>query len=445
MLKILLIQPKMQKRPMDTSFKTSMSPSLALLTLLNLTSDEHEVCIINENIQKICYDFDVDLVGITITLDVLNRGAEIAKEFMDKGIPVIAGGIHINCDPDNCEKLFTSICVGPAERVWGKILYDVEKGEIKSRYSDFNDFKGEEIVSPKYSFPNKNKYLITNVLLTSRGCQNKCAFCYNSSPNCVYVKRPINDVIRDIKEINKKHIFFIDDNFISDINYAFQLLEAIKPLNIRWGCAITTNIYNHINLLDKMAEVGCQSVFIGFESINVKSIKDVNKPNNVNEYEDLISLIHERGIMVNASMVFGLDGDKADVFQNSIDWLVKMKIETLTSHILTPYPGTKLYEKMIKENRISCFNLSQYNTSNVVFKPMYMTDNELMQGYLKIYKDFYSIKNIINRMPLLKKQRRAYLIFNICYRKYGVFFSILFKFIPMRFLSLVAEKIAYKN
>ncbi len=444
-MKILLIQPKMQKRPMDTDFKTKMSPSLALLTLINLTGNEHEVVMVNENVEKIDFTLDVDLVALTITLDVLNRGARIAKRFMKRGIPVVAGGIHISCDPDNCEGLFTSICVGPAERVWGKILEDTRKGELKSRYSDFENFRGEEVVSPKYNFSGSKEYLFTNVVSTSRGCQNRCAFCYNSSNNCVHVKRPIKDVIKDIKVINKKYIYFIDDNFISDIDYTFELLKHIKRMNIRWGCAVTTNIYKHVDLLEEMAKAGCQSVFIGFESINKKSIESVNKLNKVSEYESLINIIHEKGIMVNASMVFGLEGDTRDVFKNTVDWLIKMRVETLTSHIITPYPGTKVYDEMLKEGRITDFNLSKYNTSNVVFKPLNIREEELVEGYLWVYKEFYSLKNIYRRLPLNKKQRKTYLIFNILYRRFGGVFSPISRVLPMNFMGRVAESLAYKN
>ncbi len=442
-MKILLIQPKIKKRPVDTDLKVRMSPSLALLTLLNLTDKKHEVILVNENIEKINYNLDVDLVAMSITLDILNSGSDIAKKFMDKGIPVIAGGIHITCDYENCQNLFSSICVGPAERVWNKILLDVENNQLKPLYKDYENFKGEEIISPKYDFPRNKHYFFNNVITTSKGCQNKCAFCYNSSKNCIYVKRPVEDILKDIRTINRKHIYFIDDNFISDIDYAFELLNQIKPLNIKWACAVTTDIYNHIDLLDLMSETGCESIFIGFESVNTSSLESVNKQNKVSEYEDLINKIHERGIMINVSMVFGLDGDDKNVFKNTVDWLVKLKVDTLTSHILTPYPGTKIYDKMLKDGRITDFDLSKYTTSNVVFKPLHMTEKELYEGYLKVYKEFYSFKNIYKRMPTNKRARKGYLIFNLLYRKFGKFFSALSKIIPLNFMGYVAEKIAY--
>ena len=345
-MKILLIQPKMNKRPMDTDLKTQMSPPLALFTLLNLTPKEHETAIINENIEKIPFDCDADLVGITITLDVFPRACEIAEKFRSRGIFVVAGGIHVTCNPDECARHFDAICVGPAERVWAKMISDASTKTLKKVYEDMENFAGEEIASPAYERIDKKKYLYTNVITTSRGCPCRCDFCYNSCGNRFYVRRPIPDVIRDIQALNTRHIYFIDDNFIGDPAYTRELLVHIKFLNIKWNAAVTTKILNHLDLLDFMVESGCQSLFIGFESVNSHALAGVHKDNRPDLYEKLADELHKRGIMINASMVFGLDGDDSEVFANTLDWLVKNKIETLTAHILTPYPGTRLYERM---------------------------------------------------------------------------------------------------
>ena len=148
--------------------------------------------------------------------------------------------------------------------------------------------------------------------------------------------------------------------------------------------------------------------------------------------------------MINASMVFGLDGDGSDVFARTLDWLVKNKIETLTSHILTPYPGTELYQRMKEEGRLTDLDLSKYNTAHVVFSPKGMTAEELYEGYLWIYREFYSFHNILRRLPEHKAQRKAYLLFNILYRKFGRFTSALARIIPMRTVGRLAAKISYK-
>ena len=443
-MKILLIQPKMNKRPMDTDLKTRMSPSLALLTLLNLTPDGHETTIINENVEKIDFDCGADMVGITITLDVMPRACQIANEFMRRGIPVVAGGIHVTCCPEDCLQHFNAICIGPAERVWRKIIADAEAGCLQQEYCDTKDFHGEEIVSPMYGNIEHKKYLYTNVVLTSRGCPNRCSFCYNSCKNRLYIRRPVSDVISDIKALGTRHILFIDDNFIGNPEYTRELLNEISGMNLIWSAAVTTKILDYPDLLDLMAKTGCRSLFIGFESINRASLESVNKDNIVKKYEELVEAIHSRDIMINASMVFGLDGDDKDTFRRTLDWLVKMRIETLTSHILTPYPGTELHRSMDTAGRIVDRDLGKYNTSNVVFKPLGMTADELYKGYNWIYKQFYSFQNIIRRYPKNKAQRKSYLLFNLLYRKFGLLSSFIARFIPMEILGKFAAKLAYR-
>ena len=443
-MKILLIQPKMNKRPMDSNLKTCMSPSLALLTLLALTSDCHEIILTNENMEEINFNQNVDMVGITVTLDVMPRAVHIAAEFRKRGIAVVAGGIHITCSPESCTQYFDAICIGPAERVWGRIIEDVVKNKLQQIYIDMDGFCGSEIASPAYGRVNKERYLYTNVVSTSRGCPNRCDFCYNSCANRLYIRRPITDVLRDVKALKTRHIFFIDDNFIGNPSYTEALLNETRPMNLVWGAAVTTQILDHLDLLDLMAETGCQSLFIGFESINKESLQSVHKDNLVEKYEQLIEAIHCRGIMVNASMVFGLDDDGPDTFKNTLNWLVEHRIETLTSHILTPYPGTELYRRMEDAGRICDYSLENYNTAHVVFEPAHMTKKELYDGYLWMYKEFYSFRNIIRRFPENKKQKKAYLLFNFLYRKFGRLISFIAGLIPMRILGKIAARISYK-
>jgi radical SAM superfamily enzyme YgiQ (UPF0313 family) len=443
-MKILLIQPKMNKRPMDTDLKTRMAPSLALLTLMNLTPSEHTVTLLNENAERPDYACDADLVGITVTLDVMPHACAIAESFKKRGIPVVAGGIHVTCHPESCLPYFDAICVGPAERVWSRIIADAAAGRLAREYRDFRGFHGGEIASPGYALIEPGGYLYTNVVITSRGCPNRCAFCYNSNANRLYAVRPIADVLKDIRAIGIRHVLFIDDNFIGKPEHTWELVRALAGMNLIWSAAVTTDILNHPKLLDLMAESGCQSLFIGFESINAVSLADVNKSNRVELYERLVEALHSRGIMINASMVFGLDGDDIGTFRRTLDWLVSMRIETLTSHILTPYPGTELHRRLDEAGRITDRRLEHYNTAHVVFKPKNMTAEELYAGYLWMYKRFYTLRNILRRYPKQKPQRRAYLLFNLLYRKFGVLTSALARPIPMRTLGKLAAYLSYK-
>ena len=443
-MKILLIQPKMNRRPMDTDLKVRMAPSLALLTLMGLTPKEHEVILVNENIESIDYGVKAGLVGITVTLDVMPRACRIAEEFRKRGVAVVAGGIHVTCSPEDCLPHFDAICVGAAERVWARIVCDAAKGALQKVYQDMEGFGGEEIASPLYEMADKSSYLYTNVVTTSRGCPNRCDFCYNSCQNRVYVRRPIAAVLSDIRKLATRHVLFIDDNFAGDAAYTRELLGHIRGMRLKWNAAVTTKIIDEPGLLDLMAETGCQSLFIGFESINNLALAGVHKDNQFEKYDRLVKAIHDRGMMINASMVFGLDGDGPEVFEKTLDWLIKSKIETLTSHILTPYPGTALHGRMEKAGRIIDRDLTRYNTAHVVFAPEGMTADQLYKGYLWMYRRFYSFASILRRMPKQKSQRWPYLLFNLLYRKFGRFTSILSRVIPMRALGRLSTRISYR-
>lgn len=429
---------------MDTDLKTHMAPSLALLTLMRLTPPEHETVIVNENIEEIDFRCEAGLIGITVTLDVMPRACRIAEAFRKRGIPVVAGGIHVTCSPEECLPHFDAVCIGAAERIWARVVEDAAGGGLRKVYRDMEGFRGGEIASPLYGRIDRSKYLYTNVVSTSRGCPNRCDFCYNSCRDRCYVVRPVADVLRDIRSLGTRHVLFIDDNFIGAPSHTYELLRAMRNLHLKWSAAVTTRILDYPDLLDLMAETGCQSLFIGFESINNAALQGVHKDNQSENYEKLVQAIHSRGIMINASMVFGLDGDGPEVFSATLDWLEKNRVETLTSHILTPYPGTALYRRMEEAGRITDYDLSHYNTAHVVFRPQGMTAGELYAGYLLMYRRFYSFRSIIRRIPEHKAQRRSYLLFNLLYRKFGKFSSAISRVIPMRALGRMAAWISYR-
>ena len=350
----------------------------------------------------------------------------------------------MSCAPETCAGHFRSLCVGPAERVWPQMIQDAQNQCLRPVYHDADHFRGEEIASPKYSQIDPKKYLYTNVVTTSRGCPCRCDFCYNSCANRFYVRRPVADVMRDIQSLHTRHIYFVDDNFIGDPTYARELLTQMRGMGLKWNAAVTTKILDHPGLLDLMVETGCQSLFIGFESVNNAALRGVHKDNHAERFDHLARELHRRGIMINASMVFGLDGDGPDVFANTLRWLVKNKVETLTAHILTPYPGTQLYQRMKAAGRITDNNLAHYNTAHVVFHPSNMDKQELYRGYLRIYRQFYSLKNIIRRIPETSGQRGPYFLFNLFYRKWGRLSSALCRIFSMHLLGRAAERLAYK-
>jgi radical SAM superfamily enzyme YgiQ (UPF0313 family) len=428
---------------MDSKFKRVMSPSVALLVLAALTPGGHQVEIADENAQKLNLDDQPDLVGITVNVDTSKQAYNIASHYRTQGIPVILGGIHVSANPDEALQFADAVCIGEAETLWTTIINDAEKGRLQERYYHAHPTGLESTPVPKWDMLNQDHYLYTNTVLTSRGCPFRCEFCYNS---CDYVhqlfrNKPIQNVIREIERLSTKQVMFIDDNFIGNVAWTREFIREIKSMGITWHAAVSANLVNYPQLIREMRASGCQSLFIGFETISQASIQGVNKSqNNVARYEELIRLLHQNDIMVNASLVFGFDEHTPEVFQTTLEWLMINKIETMTAHILTPYPGTILYQKLLEQGRITDFDTAHYNTSCVVFKPQNMTAEELYQGYLKIYREFYSFKNIIRRMPESPKQKIPYLLFNLCYRKFGKMAS---RLMPLRWMNKLGKMVRH--
>lgn len=444
-MKIKLISPRMSLRPMDSEYKRRLSPSMALLTVAALTGSEHEIWIEDENVKALNLEDQPDLVGITANVDTSLRAYAIADQYRLRGVPVVLGGIHVSALPDEALLHADAVCIGDAEESWPRILKDVQAGGLKGKY--FQRIPPELSQTPpaRWDLLNTPAYLYTNIVSASRGCPFRCAFCYNS---CPYVhphrNRPVAQVVDEILRLKTKHVMFIDDNFIGNPEWTRQFVDAIRPLGLVWNAAVSANILLHLDLLDQMQASGCRSLFIGFESINQISLDGVGKRQNRSQhFEKLVEEIHSRGMMINASLVFGLDHDGPEIFENTLDWLVSHRIESMTAHILTPYPGTVLYEWMRKENRIIDEDWSHYNTAHVVYQPKRMSVRELYNGYLWIYDQFYSLRNILARRPVDLGQWMPYFLFNLGYRKFGKLTSLLGKAGLMNGIGKTARRLAY--
>lgn len=419
---IKLISPRVTMRPMDSAFKRQMAPPLSLLVLGALTPKQHRVTVCDENVERLDLCDNPDLVGITVKADTASRSWDIANAYRAKGIRTVIGGIHPTVLPDECAPHADAIVIGEAEPVWIEVLADAQAGKLKPSYGSATPTSLAQTPTPRWDLIEKSRYLYTNTLTIGRGCPWHCSFCYNSSPNLPkgYRAKPVERVLAEIASLNSRHVMFIDDNFIADPSYARQLLRAFRNLGLTWHTAVSANIGQHDDIIRLMAETGCRSLFIGFESLNPTSLRSANKlQNRRDSYEDIVRQIHGYGMMVNASVVFGFDEDGPEVFEQTTNWLIAQRVETMTAHILTPYPGTALYTRLLREDRIFDHDLTHYNTSRAVFEPMNMTATELESGYLRAYRRFYSWRSILARMPEYGAGRTPYLLFNLGYRKYG--------------------------
>jgi radical SAM superfamily enzyme YgiQ (UPF0313 family) len=443
---VKLISPKMSLRPMDSEYKRVLSPSISLLTVAALTPREHCVTLEDENTGPLRFDDRPDLVGITVNVDTSHRAYAIAARYRALGVPVVLGGIHVSANPEEARRHANAVCVGEAEGSWPAILRDAEAGALKTQYSNNTPTDGARIPCPAWDCLDKAAYLYTNIVCASRSCPHTCEFCYNS---CDYVHhihrpRPVAKVLREIERLGTRHVMFIDDNFIGNIAWTREFVAGLAGFGIKWNAAVSTNLLQHPDLMDAMRASGCQSLFIGFESVNGDSTQAVGKRQNHREtYDTLIRELHIREIMVNASLVFGFDNDRTDVFERTVAWLVGNKVETMTAHILTPYPGTRLYRRFKAEHRIVDFDWSHYNTAHVVYEPKHMTRQELFTGYLWAYRKFYSLTNIVRRIPDSPRQRIPYLLFNLGYRKFGKITSFVARHGLMHRVGRLARRLSY--
>ena len=405
-------------RPMDSAFKTHMAPPLGLLVLGALTPREHRVTVEDENVDR------------------------------RRGVPVVLGGIHATVCPEANLPHGDAVVIGEAEELWGGVVADAAAGTLKRTYQSEKPPDLARSPIPRWELAEGKNYFFSNTMTVSRGCPWQCDFCYSSSPNIPrgYRMKPIANILAEIASLKTRHIMFIDDNFLGDPERTRRLLRAMAPLGLTWHCAVSADVGHYEDILDQMAETGCKSLFIGFETINEENLSECHKrQNRVAEYERTIERIHQRGMMVNASLAFGFDGDRADVFERTLGWLIGQKIETMTAHILTPYPGTRLYQRLLEEGRIIEADAPAYNTSQVVFRPRGMTARELREGYLWLYDQFYSWPGILARLPADPRRRTAYLLFNVLYRKYGAAVSLAGRMRLMSVLRRLGTHLAYRD
>lgn len=431
---------------MDSAWKAHMAPPLSLLVLGALTPPKHRVTLEDENVQPLHLNDRPDLVGITVKVDTVSRAVAVASRYRRQGIPVVVGGIHPTACPEECARFADAVVIGEAEPLWRQVLDDVAAGCLRPVYRNTERVDIARVPGPRWDLLQHHRYLFTNTLCIGRGCPWRCDFCYNSSPNidAGYRMKPLPHILKEIESLGTRHVMFIDDNFIGDPEGTRRLLRELTKMDLTWHAAVSTDIGRHDNLLDMMKDSGCKSLFIGFETLNPANLASAHKAQNRIEYYDsTIDKIHQRGIMVNASMVFGFDADDNAVFPATLDWLVRNRIASMTAHILTPYPGTRLHARLKAEGRIIDSSLEHYNTAHVVFQPARMAAGELEQGYLAMYDDFYSWKNIWRRWPAAEGQRIAYLEFNLLYRKFGKTLSQLGLLYGMRGLAKLAKSLAY--
>lgn len=406
--------------------KSFRYPLLSLSTLAGLTSERHEVEILDENVEKIDYDsIDVDFVGITVMTAQAPRAYEISKILRYRGVKVVLGGIHPTMMPEEAVQHADAIVIGEAEGLWTSVIEDCEKGNLKKRYCCNFRPSLENLPFPRIELYLKNRhykryYMSLDTLQAGRGCPFNCDFCsVTAFFGNTYRFRPIADVVAEISKMKGKMIIFMDDNIAGSPKHALELFKALTPLNKRWFSQCSITIALNDELLKYAAESGCQELFIGFETLSKESLKEVHKKQNITiDYKKAVKKLHDYGISVFGAFIFGFENDDDTTFQRILDFTNECDMEAAQFSILTPFPGTKLFSEMKAQDRITTYDWSKYDLSHLVFRHKSFTQEELEEKYLTAWKDFYSFKSIFSRLwP--KKLFGYYLVDNLSFRYYS--------------------------
>jgi len=399
---LLLIYPGQDKDRIGPKRRTRSSiPKLSLPLLAAYASDRFDVRLIDEVVEDIDFDSNADLVGISLLTQLSQRGYEIAEEFRKRGAKVVMGGFHVFFYPDEAEQHADAIVIGEADAVWNDVLDDFLAGCLKKRYraDAFHDLVG--LPHPRHDLLKKGGYTVYNVVETSRGCPHKCAYCVVTQYwGHRYRFRPVSEVVDEVRGLPPGDIMFIDDNIVASPKRAKELFRALTPLKRRWFSQGDLRVARDPELLKLAAESGCKWLFMGIETLNATNLEAVGKSrvNEVSEIRRSLATIHEAGINVFGSFIFGFDHDDQSVFGETVQFCDENRIEGANFYIFTPFPFTGIFETMEKDGRILTRDWSKYDANHVVFQPMKMTPQELLDGYLSAYRSYYSIRSTMRRV-----------------------------------------------
>lgn len=380
---------------------------LAIPTLVSLTPPGHEIRIFDENVEAIDYSWLPDIVGITVRTMFARRAYEVSESYRSRGIKTVLGGIHPSMCPEDSLLHCDSVVIGEAEEVWSIVLQDAEKGELKSIYKAPKHADLSIYPAPDRSLLPRQNYLL-DIIQTTKGCPFHCEFCsVHAFDGQTIRSKTVDQIMEEIRFIDsdrsrykkKTVIFFADDNIIANRVFARKLFAALGEHGINWMCQASINISQDTDLLKLMSQSGCGAIFIGFESLSEDNLDMMDKGVNRRfEYIEAIRKIQSYGILVHSSFILGYDCDSESTFDELINFIDKSNLLMPLINILTPLPGTKLFNRLEQEGRIMDRDWNKYDTQHVVFRPARMSSDQLLQGYRKVLRSVYSFDSTLKKL-----------------------------------------------
>jgi len=348
------------------------------------------------------YREDWDVVGISLTASNSRRAYRVARHFRERGIPVVLGGAHATFMPDEVAPHADVVVRGAGDLIWGDLLREfASAGALVPGVRD-----GGRIRQPEGRFPDRDiiagkAYMKYPTMMTSRGCRNGCSFCTTSAMWRDSGPRDIDDVMAEVRMLTaaQGEVIFLDSNLIMDRAFALELLRRLEPLKLRWGGLVTSHFMFDEELLAAAERSGCLGVLIGFESVNQMSLDGCRKGFNTAErYVEGVANLHRHRIGALATMVVGFDCDDLGTFDRTLEFVREARLDTIHYTVLTPFPGTPLYDELDREGRILTTDWSRYDTIHAVFQPKLMSPEDLEEGYRRVWLETYSLGGIAARL-----------------------------------------------
>ncbi len=392
------------RSPYWRPIKYSLFPPLGLATLAGYLSGDDEVTIHDEHVEGPARlgapeaNHEPDLVAIQVYTTSAYRAYELADQHRARGAYVVLGGLHVTSLPEEAARHADTLVLGPAEEAWPRFLADFRAGHpdrvYRSRVRTL-----QNLPPARRDLINRHLYLVPNSIVVSRGCPHACDFCYKEAffgSGKSFYTRAVDDALAEIERLPGRHLYFLDDHLLGDPRFAAALFDGMRGMGRLWQAAATVQSVLRPGLLEKAVECGLRSLFVGFETLEAQNLQSQHKVHNLNlDYQSAVRRLHGLGVMVNASFVFGMDGDDETVFDRTVEWAIGQGIETATFHILTPYPGTALYRRLAAAGRITTADWDRYDTRHAVLSPASMTAEALEEGYRRAYHDFYRWGSIL--------------------------------------------------
>jgi len=432
-MKVYMIAPA-RVEPLASRSKFSAAPPLGLAVLASHTPPEVEVSLTDENLAPIDYGRPVDLVAITAATQTSPRAYAIADAFRARGTKVVLGGMHPTALPEEAGRHADAVVVGEGEEVWPRLLADLEDGGLRPMYRAKRRPPLAGATAPRRDIFHSEGYIFPFTTYTTRGCPFGCTFCsVTSFFGGTYRSRPVEEVCREVDGLGaNRPILFVDDNVAAQPARAKQLFRALAPYKVTWIGQASVTVARDEELLRLAAASGCLALFIGIESLSPDSLSSVGKRHNaVAEYEEAIRRIRSHDIAVFGAFIFGLDHDTEDVFEATVRFARRTKLEGAQFNLLTPYPGTPLGAAMDREGRILSRDWSEYRGDKVVFAPRLMSPRRLQEGHDWAWREFYSYGSIFERVGLSHPQALLIWALNLNYRRDAVSRLLVDKLVPL--------------